>query len=140
MITVIELRTSECILRRNLYDGQFPVHDFSGQPAITHGHLTFYQQFVSSYKTPEKKQKVLYSFSCKRRNVVPVYLLLCGDIRPCPGSMVSRFDKSSDYKCFQKKGLHFVYINVRSLLPKVDEILLMLETLELHVFVLPRPG
>ena len=35
------------------------------------------------------------------------------------------FDNSSDYKCFQKKGLHFVHLNIRSLLPKVDELQLL---------------
>ena len=39
--------------------------------------------------------------------------------------MGSRFDNSSDYNCFQKKGLHFVHLNIRSLLPKVDELRLL---------------
>ena len=32
-------------------------------------------------------------------------------------------DRSTDvYKCFKKRGLHFIHLNVRSLLPKLDEL------------------
>lgn len=51
-----------------------------------------------------------------------MYLLLCGDIHPRTGPMSSQLDSNSDYKCFDKKGLHFVHLNVRSLLPKLDEL------------------
>ena len=51
-----------------------------------------------------------------------MYLLLCGDVHPCPGTMGSRCSDNIDYKCFEKKGLHFVHLNIRSLLPKLDEL------------------
>lgn len=122
VLTMIGLRVGECMFRPTVYDGHFPTHNISVQPDITYGHLTFYQHFVSSYQSVVKKQKLLYSLSCKRRNVIPVYLLLCGDVHPCPGPMGSRCDNSSDYSRFHKKGLHFVHLNIRSLLPKIDEV------------------
>ena len=27
-----------------------------------------------------------------------------------------------DFKCFEKKGLHFVHLNIKSLLPKLEEL------------------
>ena len=69
-----------------------------------------------------KKQNFTYSVPCKRRNLFPVFLLLCGDVHPCLGPMGSQFASRSDFQCFDKKGLHFVHLNVRSLLPKIDEL------------------
>ena len=34
----------------------------------------------------------------------------------------SELDDTDVYKCFKKRGLHFVHLNIRSLLPKLDEL------------------
>ena len=36
--------------------------------------------------------------------------------------MGSHFASRSDYKCFEKKGLHFIHVNTRNRLPKIDEL------------------
>ena len=84
----------------------------------------------------ERKQKLLYSFQCKRRNIVPIYLLLCGDIHPCPGPSESSCSYRSvlNVKCFEKKGLHFIHLNVRSLLPKLDELRILARETKLACF------
>ena len=46
--------------------------------------------------------------------------MLCGDIHPCPGP-----DAGSLYTNFKKRGTHFIHLNVRSILPKIDQILLI---------------
>ena len=61
----------------------------------------------------------------KRNYLVPLFLLLCGDVHPCPGPMGSHFAIRSDYKCLENKGLHFIHfihVNTRNLLPKIDEL------------------
>ena len=50
-----------------------------------------------------------------------ICLLLCGDIHPCPGP-AGDSDNFNKCKAFSKRGLHFIHINVRSLLPKLDEV------------------
>ena len=52
----------------------------------------------------------------------PVYLLLWGDIHPCPCPSTNLSGENSECKCFEKKGLHFVHLNIRSSLPKLDEL------------------
>ena len=47
-------------------------------------------------------------------------LLLSGDINPNPGPQNPQFAKT--WAPFKKSGLHFIHINVNSLLPKIDEI------------------
>ena len=78
------------------------VHELlsSMEPVISYSYLTFYQNFVASYQIIEKKKKQLYSLKCRRRNIVPNYLLLCGDVHPCPGPMGRRCDNIFDYKMF----------------------------------------
>ena len=62
------------------------------------------------------------SRNCCIRFNVKDEILLCGDIHPCPGPSESCCSYRSGYKCFEKKGLHFIHLNVRSLLPKLDEL------------------
>ena len=60
---------------------------------------------------------------------------MCGDVHPCPGpgqsiknnsrGSRSSFNFTTDFKNFQKRGLHFIHINVRSLLPKLHEVTLL---------------
>ena len=104
VLTMNGLRAGECMNRPTFCDGLFSTHNITVKPDISFGHLTFYQHFVSSYQSVAKKQKLLYSLSCKRRNVIPVYLLLCGDVHPCPGPMGSRCGNISDYSRFYKKA------------------------------------
>lgn len=57
---------------------------------------------------------------------LPVCLLmLSGDIHPCPGPNTvpnSESHSKFDYKVFNNRGLHFIHINVRSLLPNIDHV------------------
>ena len=47
-------------------------------------------------------------------------LLLSGDIHPNPGPLDPQFVNT--WAPFNKSGLHFIHININSLLPKIDEI------------------
>ena len=47
-------------------------------------------------------------------------LLLSGDINPNPGPRDS--DSNKMWEPFVKKGLHFIHVNINSLLPKIDEL------------------
>jgi hypothetical protein len=57
-----------------------------------------------------------------------ILLLLCGDVHPCPGPTADNVDcntRDSEYKIFKNRGLHFLHVNVRSLLPKIKDIRLL---------------
>ena len=47
-------------------------------------------------------------------------LLLSGDINPNPGPQTPQSDNT--WTPFEKSGLHFIHININSLIPKIDEI------------------
>ena len=47
-------------------------------------------------------------------------LSLSGDINPNPGPQNSDINKM--WEPFVKRGLHFIHININSLLPKIDEL------------------
>ena len=53
--------------------------------------------------------------------IFQLLLLLSGDINPNPGPQESQ-QSDTKWKLFEKKGLHFIHININSLLPKLDEI------------------
>ena len=124
VLTVIGFRVGECLFDNEKFGEHYPTHITSVQhsSSISFGHVSFYQSFVSSYHAVEKKQKLLYAVQSKRSSIIPVYLLLCGDIHPCPGPSANRSGENSEYKCFEKKGLHFIHLNIRSLPPKLDEL------------------
>ena len=46
-----------------------------------------------------------------------IFLLLSGDISPNPGP-----EPMPVFDCFDQKGMHFLHVNARSILPKIDEI------------------
>ena len=55
---------------------------------------------------------------------------MCDDVHPCPGPSQANSSysnshnpegRSSQFECFKQKGLHFIHINVRNLIPKIDE-------------------
>jgi hypothetical protein len=60
-------------------------------------------------------------------------LLACGDIHPCPGPTVENtssipdvdFTGIANYNVFKQRGLHFIHLNVRSLISKLDEVRLL---------------
>lgn len=63
------------------------------------------------------------------KSVMECILLRGGDIQTNPGpACIQRHSqtptKSSDehYQCFSKKGMHFIHLNARSLLPKTSEL------------------
>lgn len=63
------------------------------------------------------------------KSVLVCILLRGGDIQTNPGPVcIQRHSqtptKSSDehYQCFSKKGMHFIHLNARSLLPKISEL------------------
>ncbi|XP_052224879.1 uncharacterized protein LOC127840502 [Dreissena polymorpha] len=95
--------------------------------SISYGHFTFHNHFIN-LNISVSRRHLSSCYSIERENVfLPICLLLCGDIHPCPGptdtsSPTSSSTTYSDYSVFQKRGLHFLHINVRSLLPKLHEI------------------
>ena len=124
IVIVIGIRVGESTFDTNNFSDGFTLTCISSeckQTIFSYGHLTFYQHFVSINQPVVKTQKLSVSHR-KRHNLVPVFLLLCGDVHPCPGPMDSQFASMPDYKCFEKKGLHFIHVNTRSLLPKIDEL------------------
>ena len=52
--------------------------------------------------------------------IFQLLLLLSGDINPNPGPQEPQLNKM--WEPFTKKGLHFIHININSLLPKNDGI------------------
>ena len=53
-------------------------------------------------------------------NFYQLLLLLSGDINPNPGPQDPQIENI--WEIFNKKGLHFLHININSLLPKIDEV------------------
>ena len=92
VLTVIGFRVGECLFDNEKFSGHYPTHITSVQhsTSISFGHVSFYQGLVSSYHAVEKKQQLLYAVQSKRSNIMPVYLLLCGDIS-VPGSKYQPF-------------------------------------------------
>ena len=104
---------------------------------IDFGHEVIYNNFIPICVCPSEKQldklsnvKVVNT----DRLLLTLSLLMCGDVHPCPGpSQVNSSNSnshnseghSSQFECFKQKGLHFIHINVRSLIPKVDELRLI---------------
>ena len=75
-----------------------------------------------------KKQKDIYCVNSARNTFSAIFLLLCGDIHPCPGPdheniphTTYNLKAKSECQCFNKRGLHFVHLNTRSVLAKIDE-------------------
>ena len=84
---------------------------------VSFGQYIYYYHFNNL--TVQKKSSGHSSLSShifviQRSKWLRTCLLLCGDIHPCPGP--------DTFKNFKKRGLHFIHMNIRSLLPKIDEI------------------
>lgn len=56
---------------------------------------------------------------------VTVCLLLCGDIHPLPKLVERELTSQAQYNLFKKRGLHYLHLNTKSLLPKIDELRLI---------------
>ena len=67
----------------------------------------------------------LFSLS-KMRNKNHLYLemllILSGDINLNPGPVNMHQIKDRKFEVFTRKGLHFIHLNINSLLPKIDEL------------------
>lgn len=90
---------------------------------VNYGHLVYFNTFINC--SVSNRKQLPYTIE-RRNNFLTICLLLCGDIHPCPGPSADSSSSSSstvsDYKVFSKRGLHFIHINARSLLPKLHEI------------------
>ena len=67
----------------------------------------------------------LNNFSFKRKKSLKFYqflILLSGDISLNPGPNQDLHDIEDKFEPFRKRGLHFLHINVNSLLSKIDEL------------------
>ena len=49
-------------------------------------------------------------------------LILSGDINLNPGPVNIHQIKDHKFEVFTRKGLHFIHLNINSLLPKIDEL------------------
>ena len=59
-----------------------------------------------------------------------ILIIRCGDVHVNPGPNNNTIHTtqpviSDDFQPFSKKGLHFIHLNIRSLLPKLDELILL---------------
>ena len=89
---------------------------------VPYGHLIFYEKFVT-FNNDLSTQSKNYSTFYHTRSVskwLKICILLCGDVHPCPGP-----DADPQYRCFDKRGIHFIHVNARSLLPHKHDIRLL---------------
>ena len=49
-------------------------------------------------------------------------LILSGDIKLNPGPVTRHQINDPKFEAFNNKGLHFIHLNINSLLPKIDEL------------------
>ena len=56
------------------------------------------------------------------RLYLKMILILSGDIGLNPGPVKRHQIKKEDFEVFNNKGLHFIHININSLLNKIDEL------------------
>ena len=69
--------------------------------------------------------KFSHHIRLENKSQTTLLILLSGDVQIQPGpteySCISDVD-DSHFQCFQRKGMHFVHLNARSLLPKMSEL------------------
>ena len=90
----------------------------------THHHLTF--RTSSKACGTSEYQNLIISPS----TLVLILIIRCGDVHVNPGPNNNTIHTtqpviSDDFQPFSKKGLHFIHLNIRSLLPKLDELILL---------------
>ena len=74
------------------------------------------QLTINHFSISKLKYKNLNSFS-------QLLLLLSGDIRLNPGPVYQgSLQCSNEWNVFKNRGLHFIHLNINSLLPKIEEL------------------
>ena len=60
---------------------------------------------------------------CKSNHLYfKMVLILSGDIKLNPGPVTRHQINDPKFEAFNNKGLHFIHLNINSLLPKIDEL------------------
>ena len=78
---------------------------------------------MSTYNIPSKFSLAITNLKYKDNNFYQFLLLLSGDISLNPGPVqISLAVTVNIWEWLNKKGLHFLHININSLLPKIDEL------------------
>ena len=78
---------------------------------------------MSTYNIPSKFSLAITNLKYKDNNFYQFLLLLSGDISLNPGPVqIYPAVNVNIWKPLNKKGLHFLHININSLLPKIDEL------------------
>ena len=86
-----------------------------------------HEKVLSSLLSPTisaKRCKTTKTHVDRNQFLINVTLLLSGDINVNPGPSIL-YNQDSSYECFQRKGLHFVHLNVCSLPLHLDEVQLL---------------
>ena len=89
-----------------------------------HHHLTFGSSSKAS-RIPEYQNLII-----SPSTLVLILIIRSGDVHVHPGPNVNTNHTtqpviSDELHHFSKKGLHFIHLNIRSLLPKLDELILL---------------
>ena len=78
---------------------------------------------MSTYNIPSKFSLAITNLKYKDNNFYQFLLLLSGDISLNPGPVqIYPAVNVNIWKPLNKKGLHFLHININSLLSKIDEL------------------
>ena len=78
---------------------------------------------MSTYNIPSKFSLAITNLKYKDNNFYQFLLLLSGDISLNPGPVqIYPAVNVNIWKPLNKKSLHFLHININSLLPKIDEL------------------
>ena len=78
---------------------------------------------MSTYNIPSKFSLAITNLKYKDNNFYQFLLLLSGDISLNPGPVqISLAVTGNIWERLNKTGLHFLHININSLLPKTDEL------------------
>ena len=66
----------------------------------------------------------IYKLKYKHQNHSSFFraLLLSGDIQFNPGPTINKINEDVSWEHFKNRGLHFIHLNINSLLPKIDEL------------------
>lgn len=81
------------------------------------------------------KEEKLSEKSRLQRALIVLLLLISGNVQPNPGpDVVTSFNTSADFK--SRTGLGNVHLNVRSLLTKLDMLLIWADTTDADIMVL----
>ena len=86
-------------------------------------------------------QMTLFAMSqlkIQNRNMfLKMLLLLSGNVELNPGPTQNEgvnLPKTNDYEIFKRRGMHFLHLNINSILPKIDELRLIAKNVNPSVF------